>query len=227
MPPSLNIISKSIIANNRFANLNTEQLIQKQQDYHSNKFIRYFKAHKGRTLILFILMIILLICFYYQIPINGDLDTTNSLTQTASAISYIIANIFTTLLIAIIGVETYMSREELNELKEMADTQMINLLETKKNNYLNIEKLKNFIEKYYNELKINNKILNKYKIPKNIEKNTNSIYVKPNKISASNDNEEIIIKNDDLVKLLEEQLLIIDDPKLKFKMLKKLNKILI
>lgn len=94
------------------------------------KFTRYFTKHKGKFKIIFILLVIIIICFIFHIPINGDYPETESLDKEIIYLPYefkkvigfigFISNmLIVTLFISISGVETYFSREELaNARKE-------------------------------------------------------------------------------------------------------------
>lgn len=115
-----------------------------------NRFLRYITKHKGRTTLIIFSIIILLLCYYFSIPINGDQDATNIYTKIGSALGFFSANIFLCLLVTILGVETYFSREEMEQLQielEQITQKDINkikntlLLESKKQNINKIEKI--------------------------------------------------------------------------------------
>lgn len=84
-------------------------------------------------------------------PINGDLyegtdeNPSNGLTTSMSLIGYISAQVFVTLLITVLGIETFMSRQELDQLKLESSRISKTLLEQNKNN-------KSYLNKIYNRI---------------------------------------------------------------------------
>lgn len=146
----LSDIASQVVYINKFSGLNKDELESKINENKQNRFLRYFTKHQGRTTLIIFLIIILLLCYYFSIPINGDQDAKNIYTKIGSAFGYFSAQIFLCLLITILGIETYFSREEMEQLQiELKQTTQkdINkiknklLLESKKQNVNKIEKI--------------------------------------------------------------------------------------
>lgn len=149
-------------------NKSLKDILKKRNKIQNQNLSRYFKYHKGRTIVILLVIIVLIICVIINIPINGDIDYTNGLSKFLSFIGYISANIFVVVLITILSVETLMSREELKELD--------NTIEYKLSTY-NKDILKDIVSKK----KINSTcLLNKLQLIKKKYKVN---------ISGSNDNE--------------------------------------
>lgn len=104
------------------------------KQYKKNKFTRYFSNHKGRTLFMIICIIILFICAFTQYPINGDIKDDNYLSKFMSLVGYISANVFIALLFTIVGVETYLSREELEQIRINTARQLNDTIQKNKDN---------------------------------------------------------------------------------------------
>lgn len=206
-------VANLIIIKNRFANLSKKELKEKEKDYYENRFFRYFQYHKGRSFIILIAVIILILCFAFNYPINGDIDNTNPITVVFSALGFFTANIFLALLLTVIGVETFMSRDELNELKTANEEHIdIEIENIKKNPTANkIRKVSNLLQKIL------------------LYKNKKSIYIDNNEkisnsdIDGQNDNinfTNIFNKsnnNIDLLNTFKTELLSISDEEKKFK----------
>lgn len=123
--------------------------------YYNNRIKRYFLNHKGRTIFMVGCIILLFACALTQYPIDGSINTNTLFSKCMSVIGYISANVFLALLFTILGVETYMSREELNELKKEIKEESNNIIEKNKNNPGFIQYCKKVISK------ITGKIYNK------------------------------------------------------------------
>lgn len=131
-----------------------QSLEGKIDSYYNNRITRYFLNHKGRTIFMVVCIILLFVCALTEYPIDGSINTQNLVSKFMSVIGFISANVFLALLFTILGVETYMSREELNELKKEIKQETNNIIEKNKNNPGFIQYCKNLL------LKINRK---KYK----------------------------------------------------------------
>lgn len=143
-------IASQVVYINKFSGLNKDELERKINENKQNRFLRYITKHKGRTILIIFSIIILLLCYYFSIPINGDQDATNIYTKIGSALGFFSANIFLGLLVTILGVETYFSREEMEQLQielEQTTQKDINkikdtlVLESKKQNVNKIDKI--------------------------------------------------------------------------------------
>ena len=97
--------------------ISKDQLDVMIKTYNSNKFKRYFLNHKGRTIFMIICIILLFVCALTEYPIDGSINTGDTFSKFMSVVGFIAANVFLALLFTILGVETFMSREELNEIK--------------------------------------------------------------------------------------------------------------
>lgn len=146
-------VANNIANINRFKHLTKDKLIKKTEEYKKNKFKRYIYNHKGRIAVIFLTILILIICFYFAIPTNGDQDTTNKYTHLLSILGFFASNIFLCLLITVIGVETYFSRDEYEQLESALNDKIDNgfkILENIENmdiiNKINktINKIKNY-----------------------------------------------------------------------------------
>jgi Tfp pilus assembly protein PilO len=94
-----------------------------------HKMTRYFTKHKGKTIIILLLIGIIIGCIIYDIPISGELPEQKEIKTESDNISrniqkslaffgFISTNIILALLISITGVETLISREENNEIRK-------------------------------------------------------------------------------------------------------------
>ena len=92
-------------------------LDKKIDDYKNHKFTRYFYNHKGRTIFIIVCIILLFVCALTEYPIDGSINSDSTISKFMSVVGFIAANVFLALLFTILGVETFMSREELNEIK--------------------------------------------------------------------------------------------------------------
>lgn len=90
----------------------------KRLNYKKTKLTRYFSHHKGRIFFIILCIIILLICVFTQFPIDGSINTDTTLSKFMSLLGYISSSIFMALLLSVLTVETYLSREELNKIDE-------------------------------------------------------------------------------------------------------------
>ena len=95
----------------------TISLDKKIDDYNNHKFTRYFYNHKGRTIFIIFCIILLFVCALTEYPIDGSINSDSTVSKFMSVVGFIAANVFLALLFTILGVETFMSREELNEIK--------------------------------------------------------------------------------------------------------------
>jgi hypothetical protein len=114
MDPSIAVA----IQNQKELNEAKRKLDVKRYQYKKKKLTRYFYHHKGRTLIIFICIIILCICVFTQYPIDGSIDTETYLSKFMSLLGYIASSVFVALSLSVLAVETYLSREELNKIDE-------------------------------------------------------------------------------------------------------------
>jgi hypothetical protein len=157
-----------------------------------NKFTRYFTKHKGRTFIILCIVIFLLICIFMPepIPIDGGIDDSNILRKLLSLIGFLSSNLLLALLVSIIGVETFLSREELSEIrnqeKKFGLDILVNARKKLKNSGKNkIKKLKDLINKIQNKSSSNYVIK---KIPVNTTFEENIIFDKDtNKVDGKNE----------------------------------------
>jgi hypothetical protein len=171
-----------------------------------NKFTRYFTKHKGRTLIIISIIIFLIICLYFNYPISGDFnDDSNFESKLLSLFGFISSNLLLALLVSVIGVETFLSREELsefrNEEKKLGMTVLLNARNKFKNaNKNKIKKIKDLINKF----NMQPQTINKYEVKSNINtisvgknENISNIYIDPNDISYqfNDDNDNSNINN--------------------------------
>lgn len=148
-----------IHAINRFGYLKENELREKIKETKKQKFWRFFKKHKWRVTFIFITIAILIICFIYKIPINGDLDTSTKVRHMGSVFGYFTASIFACLLITVLGVETYFSREEMKELNDALDLQAHKKVEEVKEK-LSFKCVLIILTKLVKQLKIENPELN-------------------------------------------------------------------
>ena len=143
-------VTKTAVLVNKFSELTKDKLIEKVKENDKNKFWRYITKHKGRTIIIIIAIIILVLCFMFSIPTNGDQDTTSAINHIGSILGFFASNIFICILLTIIGVETYFSREELEQLKYELNNRTVeelNKLKNKDDNRI-ISKIKNIFNKH-------------------------------------------------------------------------------
>lgn len=152
LPRMANVASK-VVYLNKFSGLSKDELDKKISENKQNQFWRYITKHKGRSFIILLSIIILILCFTFSIPTNGDQDTSSTFNHIASILGFFASNIFLCLLITIIGVETYFSREELEQLKIELENKTKNDIQTVKEIIKN-ESIKN------NNDKINTILLN-------------------------------------------------------------------
>lgn len=126
-------------------------VVQRLKSHKKNKLSRYFKNHKWRIIFIIICVILLFICAFMNYPINGDLyegtdeNPPNGLTTSMSLIGYISAQVFVTLLITVLSIETFMSRQELDQLKLESSRISKTKLKQNKNNTSYLSKLYNTI----------------------------------------------------------------------------------
>ena len=154
--------------------LTKEELDAKREAWKSRKITRYFTKHKYRTAFMFCCLVILIVCISLDIPITGDMpeekpeekteekpeekteEKPKEKTEENEKISkdgkkalaffgFISSSVFMALLFTILGVETYLSREELEEINRGQQDQIKVNVEKKKNDY-------NFIENYVKPL---------------------------------------------------------------------------
>lgn len=182
-PKFENVVSNAIYIN-KFKNLSNDKLIEKSKQLNNDKFKRYIYKHKGRTIIILITIIILLLCFIYAIPTNGDQDTTTVMTHIGSILGFFASNVFLCLLLTVVGVETYFSRDEFEQL----DVALNEKLED------NFEKLKKID---------NNQVINRLKNTiKKIKKN--KVDKTDNTINKKFGNSEIISEHSTYIEELED-----------------------
>jgi len=138
--------------------LTKEEVDAKREAWKSRKITRYFTKHKYRTAFMFGCLVILIVCISLDIPITGDMpeEKTEEKAEENNKISkegkkalaffgFISSSVFMALLFTILGVETYLSREELEEINRGQQEQI----------KVNVEKKKNdvsFIDKYVKPL---------------------------------------------------------------------------
>jgi len=114
--------------------ISKDQLDVMIKTYNSNKFKRYFLNHKGRTIFMIICIILLFVCALTEYPIDGSINAGDKFSKFMSVIGFISANVFLALVFTILGVETYMSQEELHEIKSYLPTAIKEEVEKKKSN---------------------------------------------------------------------------------------------
>jgi hypothetical protein len=124
-----------------------DNIDEKIENYQSNKLKRYFFNHKGRTIFMVCCIILLFICALTEFPIDGSINSNNTFSKFMSVVGFISANIFLALLFTILGVETYMSREELNEIKSYLPPIIEQEIEQKKSNPAVLNYLQNILSK--------------------------------------------------------------------------------
>jgi len=125
----------------------SKSLEEKINHYYNNRIKRYFLNHKGRTIFMIVCIILLFVCALTQYPIDGTINATDLFSKCMSVLGFISANVFLALLFTILGVETYMSREELNELKKEIEPAIADIVEKNKNNPGFIQYCKDLISK--------------------------------------------------------------------------------
>lgn len=125
-----------------------ELLDSKKKEYHENKFKRYFLNHKGRTFFMILCIMILFICAMTEYPIDGSINSSDQFSKFMSILGFISANVFMALLFTILGVETYMSREELNEI----NSYLPNAIESEINKNKNDPEFRNYLRKLVKNL---------------------------------------------------------------------------
>lgn len=132
--------------------ISKEDIDIKIKNYNSNKFKRYFLNNKGRTFFMILCIIILFICALYEYPIDGSIESKNTFSKLMSLVGLISANVFLALLFTILGVETYMSQEELKEIKSYLPTAIEQEIENKKSNPKFLDYFENrLLKKYRNK----------------------------------------------------------------------------
>lgn len=107
---------------------------EKIKNYQSNKLKRYFFNHKGRTFFMALCIILLFVCALTEYPIDGSINSDDTISKFMSVVGFISANVFLALLFTILGVETYMSQEELKEIKSYLPNVITLEIEKKKSN---------------------------------------------------------------------------------------------
>lgn len=158
-------VATNITNLNKFKHLSREKLIRKTEDYKNNKLKRYFYKHKGRTIIILFSIIILILCFTFAIPTDGGQDTTNIYTHVGSVLGFFASNIFLCLLLTVIGVETYFSRDEFEQLESALDDKIDEGFKSlqKKDDDAVIDKLQRIVKKIKGN-EINDNKIKTYKI---------------------------------------------------------------
>lgn len=127
------------------------EVVQRIKHHKQNKLSRYFKYHKWRIIFIIICVILLFICAFMNYPINGDLyegtdeNPATILTTSISLIGFISAQVFVTLFITVLSIETFMSRQELDQLKLESSRISKTTLKQNKNNTSYLSKLYNII----------------------------------------------------------------------------------
>lgn len=167
------------------------------QEHKRHKLSRYFKNHKWRVIFIIISIILLFICAFNSYPINGDLyegtddKPSTPLTTSMSMIGYISAQVFVTLLITVLGIETFMSRQELDKLKDTS-RQVVNKEVNKNQNNLN------FLNNLYNKIK--KRFFNSYVVAVRGEGENQDLYNKIKKMISQLNSDQIM----ELVPMLDE-----------------------
>lgn len=96
-----------------------QQIQFKRQAIKSSQKCRYIANNKYKSLFLLTIIIFIIYLIYFEIPINGDYkENGNKITNYFSILGYISMNIFVVLLLTVLGVETYMIKDELRNLSD-------------------------------------------------------------------------------------------------------------
>lgn len=94
-----------------------EKIQFKRQAIKESQKCRYIANNKYKSLFLLTIIIFILYLIYFEIPINGDYKENESkLVNYLSILGYISINIFVVLLLTVLGVETYMIKDELRNI---------------------------------------------------------------------------------------------------------------
>lgn len=156
--------------------------LQAIKQHKKNKLKRYFINHKGRSLFMIICVILLIVCAFTNYPINGDIESNTGFSRLMSIFGYISANVFIALLFTILGVETYMSREELKEIEKTSSRIFKDDIKNNINDNVYksnlLEKIKRIKSK--NKLNKSNKYLSKVAIDDPITNDISKTIVKGN-----------------------------------------------
>jgi predicted nucleic acid-binding protein len=124
-----------------------DNIDEKIENYQSNKLKRYFFNHKGRTFFMALCIILLFVCALTEYPIDGSINSDDTFSKFMSVVGFISANVFLALLFTILGVETYMSQEELKEIKSYLPNVIALEIEKKKSNPAVLDYLQNILSK--------------------------------------------------------------------------------
>lgn len=146
-------IAKNIVIANKFSHLTKDELHIKKKHYYNNNLKRYFYNNKGKIFIIILCILCIILCTILNYPINGDINADTPISKFFSIFGWVSSNLLLALLLTVIGVESFMSREELNQLKFANEEEVknnINLLKKsptqEKLNKL-VEILKNMFKK--------------------------------------------------------------------------------
>jgi hypothetical protein len=126
-----------------------------EETYNKEKLTRYFTNHKGKTIFIFILISIIVICLFLDCPINGDINSNTFLSKLLSLLGYLSAQLILVLCIAIFSVETYLSREEKNIIRIKSAREVEKKVNQNKNNLDFINNTINYIKRTFN-ISLNN-----------------------------------------------------------------------